>query len=157
MANLDVKGSIDFESLGGGCKRVILDLIYPVGIIIEFDADTDPNTIMQGQVWQEWGQGRVVVGAGSYTDKNSTAKTFTRGMTDNGEYNHTLSVEEMPTHQHTVAVCFGGSGDNWASANYRGGGSTDFYKAGMADAFGGSQSHNNIQPYIVAKRWKRTA
>ena len=47
----------------------ILDIIYPVGIIVEFANDTNPNNIMVGQVWEQWGQGCVVVGAGTNTDK----------------------------------------------------------------------------------------
>lgn len=30
MADLNVKGQIDFSSLGGGAKQVLLDFCYPV-------------------------------------------------------------------------------------------------------------------------------
>ena len=48
MSKLSIN-NLDFSNLEAGGRRIILDLIYPVGIIIEFDNNTNPNNIMLGQ------------------------------------------------------------------------------------------------------------
>lgn len=42
-------------------------------------------------------QGLIGIGAGTHTDKNGTEKTFELGK-EYGEYEHTLTENEMPSH-----------------------------------------------------------
>ena len=80
----------------------LLNLVYPVGSIYTSVSSTDPHNIFGG-TWEAFGQGRVLIGAGTGTDKNNTQKTFTVGETDaTGEYGHTLITDEMPSHTHSV-------------------------------------------------------
>ena len=96
-------------------------------------------------------QGRVAVGVGTGTDAGAVSETFTLGGTQtsggtDGEYEHTLTVSEMPAHTHEFDVVY--------STNY-----TDkLYNMGSQNAIsttqkdtastGGDGAHNNIQPFL---------
>ena len=83
--------------------------------------------------------------------------TFTPSNTG-GEYNHKLTVNEMPSHTHEIQIP--------TSTNWTGNGGNAFQlnnQTTLRDTYsyikanGGDQSHNNIQPYIVVYFWRRTA
>src|SRR5690348_7263711 len=75
-----------------------------------------------------------------------------------GEQAHTLSVAELPTHQHLVrassAATGGGvspSGNFLGGANnaYRGSGADATMRPDAVQATGGSQAHLNMQPFLA--------
>ena len=74
-------------------SRKILDLVFPVGIIVEFSNTVNPNDCMLGQKWELYGVGKTTV-----CQDNGTFKTL--GATV-GEETHILSTSEMPSHTHT--------------------------------------------------------
>lgn len=75
-------------------KTSILNLVYPVGSIYMSANNVSPQTFLGG-TWVAWGAGRVPVGIdGSDTDFKTVEKT-------GGEKTHTLSVSEMPWHDHS--------------------------------------------------------
>lgn len=124
----------------------------PIGMVIELSGTTaNPSTLFGYGTWTPFGAGRVTVGSGSGTDSNGETKAFNAGSTG-GEYNHKLTVAEMPAHTHGITV-----------ENTRGVGSDgaedgkSSFTTGNTQANGGSQSHNNIQPYIVVNKWLRVA
>lgn len=95
-------------------------------------------------------KGKIVVGLdGNDTDFNTIGKT-------GGEKKHTLTVEEMPSHNHILYSnrdyqSSPGAGywgwdllDGWAY-----GGEQDVTNSGGTRNSGGSQPHNNLQPYQV--------
>jgi microcystin-dependent protein len=81
--------------------------------------------------------------------------SFTQGQTG-GEVNHTLNIEEIPVHTHIVTASSAAAdqavtgGTVWAKAP----GAYDSHP-GMSmspaeiSSTGGSQPHNNMQPYLV--------
>ena len=77
----------------------LLDLIYPVGSIYMSMNATNPETLFGGK-WEAIAQGRCLIGAGTGTDSRKESKTFAAGDTG-GEYNHQLTVGEMPSHSHS--------------------------------------------------------
>lgn len=98
--------------------------------------------------------------------------SFTTSVTG-GEYKHQLSYYEMPGHSHTEYAMVEGYSDwdsftpqpysmlfNWQKGEYRGEETTYHAARVMLNTYssteGGSQSHNNIQPYIVTYFWRRT-
>lgn len=132
------------------------DQIYPVGTIYENKTNSaNPATYLGRGTWAAEGAGRVVVGAGDGTDVNGVNQSFTAGATG-GEYTHTLTEAEIPSHNHAQ------------QANTSGGGVTRSYQldddntttvesANVNTAnTGGGGAHNNVQPYTVAYRWVRT-
>jgi microcystin-dependent protein len=80
---------------------------------------------------------------------------FTQGERS-GEENHTLNVNEMPAHSHTHSVSSGSSAAALPTNNSFGNGAAKLYAsqnngaelANISGA-GGSQPHNNMQPYSV--------
>lgn len=134
----------------------ILDA-YPVGSIYISATDTNPSTLFGG-TWERFGQGRTLIGEGTGTDTNSISQSFIAGSTG-GEYKHTLTVDEIPSHSHTIMS----DGFKPEATHYEhflapvitGFGTND--KSYTTEATGGGASHNNIQPYIVVYMWKRTA
>ena len=74
-----------------------------------------------------------------------------------GEEAHTLTIEEMPQHNHTVnsgAALMVYSGTYELQLTTGGGRSYDYLSIGYT---GGSQAHNNMPPYRVVYIWLRTS
>lgn len=131
----------------------ILDYAFPIGKT-EIFYDTDDHSDYLGFTWERTCIGRVPVGINSDdTDFNTIGKT-------GGEKEHKLTVNEMPSHTHGL---YGGYDDGTTSstdgylftkdtAGSQGWKNFDTYGTSQ---IGGSQSHNNLQPYQVVAFWKR--
>lgn len=121
-----------------------LDKVYPVGSIYMSTNATSPATLFGG-TWDALDEGRVLIGANSTYPVNSTG----------GEFEHTLTAEEMPAHTHNYrrnnnGTCRSGySGEDYQTGRNWG----DNYTTASA---GGSQPHNNMQPYLAVYMWERT-
>lgn len=79
----------------------IIDIIFPVGALFTTTGSQNPNQLWAGTTWERYAAGRVLVGAGSYVENNVTY-TYTNGATG-GEVKHQLTVDEMPSHVHSLA------------------------------------------------------
>lgn len=130
----------------------ILDKIYPVGSIYMSMSSTNPGTLFGG-TWEQI-QNRFLLSAGS---------TYTAGATG-GEATHTLTEQEMPSHNHRLTAAF--SGGTWARHYYgfignvgNDGQQNPIYDEApnRTSSTGGGQAHNNMPPYLVVYMWKRTA
>ena len=119
--------------------------VYPIGALYTETTGVNPNTTFGFGGWSAFGQGRVLIGAGT------SDQTFTAGATG-GESNHTLTIPEMPSHNHSLPIVNVGEGNNGTGdkANYNHGSSS-------TGSSGGGAAHNNIQPYIVVYFWLRTS
>lgn len=71
--------------------QTMINLFYPVGIIIEFSNDTNPNNLYPWQTWKQDTSGRVLI--------SSSASHALGSM--GGEETHVLTVSEMPGHTHS--------------------------------------------------------
>lgn len=126
--------------------RDFLNVFYPVGSYYETsDTSFNPNTTWGG-TWVEDTAGRTTV---AY---DSTQTEFDTIGETGGEKTHTLTRAEMPDHAHGIATN-GGSGIS-VGYNYQ---SPGGWNSAFCEHAGGDQPHNNLQPYIVVKRWHRTA
>lgn len=130
-----------------------LEKLWPVGsIYMNGSVNTNPSTLLGFGTWERFAQGRVIIGAGDYTDSRGENRSFSRGSTG-GAYRHQLTVSEMPSHRHRVSYGTTGTGGNDESM--------DPYSTGRPYHWtsheGGDQPHNNMQPYIVVQVWRRTA
>lgn len=130
-------------------KSGLLDLFYPVGSYYETsDTTFDPN-VSWGGTWAEDTNGLATVAYDSaQTEFDTVGET-------GGEKTHTLVINEMPSHTHDQYVT-ANSGPNPRSS-YTGDGQFAAYYQCQTGYKGGDQPHNNLQPYIVVKRWHRTA
>ena len=146
--------------------ETLINIIYPVGsIYISVTDDTVAKVEARfGGTWESFAQGRTLVGVSTETEFNTVQKT-------GGEKTHTLNVNEIPSHTHrlekrqqwysndTVVSTSAGSIYSWKAGEGTGGSTSKSYQCTYDDvlAKGGSQSHNNLQPYITVYMYKRTA
>jgi hypothetical protein len=106
----------------------------PAGAVMSFDLATCPDG------WSEYANAkdRVIVGSGS---------SYARGSTG-GESTHTLTVAEMPSHNHAITP----SATTWTNGagsenfDYVGGGKL---RVSATQNTGEGNPHNNMQPYIA--------
>lgn len=127
-------------------NSAIMDLFYPVGTYYETsNIDFDPN-VAWGGTWVLDSQGKVTV------SQDTTDSDFDTLGETGGEKKHTLTINEMPSHSHPIGYAMtGGLGTTVAIMSYTP--SSTF----RTDSVGGGQPHNIVQPYVVVKRWHRTA
>tara|TARA_B100000900_G_scaffold396984_1_gene396831 strand:+ start:24 stop:884 length:861 start_codon:yes stop_codon:yes gene_type:complete len=126
----------------------IFDLIYPIGsIYINANTSANPATYLGIGTWVRYGEGRVIVG------QDSGDSQFDVLNEEGGFKTHTLSVSELPAHTHTIN--FTAQGDAFGGTpamSVQSGGLTK-----TTSSTGSGSAHNNLQPYIVAYVWKRSA
>lgn len=136
----------------------LFDKIYPVGSIYMSVNNVNPGSLFGGT----WSQ---------IKDKFLLAKgdTYATNGATGGESTHTLTVDEMPSHNHTQVAHSHSMGTDW-SAGASGGYDAFYHTSGRKIAerstqsaqpyinnTGGGQSHNNMPPYLVVNVWKRIA
>ena len=95
--------------------------------------------------WVAFGAGKVIVGLDSGDTDFDTAEET------GGAKTHTLTVNQIPAHTHTIDTSDNPAGSGSLEVA---GGSPIGTKS--TQSTGGGQAHNNLQPYIVAYMWKRT-
>lgn len=148
----------NYTSLPSGyitAMSLYANMMWPVdSVYITYNNNNPGNFI--GGTWERFGQGRVLVGQGTGND-GRTSRSFASGGDTGGEYEHTLTISEMPSHRHNITMPMstvwnsnGGAGFQLDSTIE----ATETYtdKIGFT---GGESSHNNIQPYITVYFWKR--
>ena len=127
----------------------ILDMIYPIGSIYISTNSANPSTYLTGTSWEAFATGKTLVGI----DANDTS--FDTVEETGGEKEHTLTVDEIPSHNHTYSNSVVTGNFKWwgaAGTNYG-----DTHSSTNTGDTGGGQAHNNLQPYIVLYMWKRIA
>ena len=136
---------------------------YPVGSIYISASSTNPSTIYGG-TWERYGQGKTLVGL------NEGEPEFNTINKTGGEKTHTLTINEMPSHNHNLGGHTFLWGENVGTVNIKNANAeagatsqnslyTYQNQYGWANTLvnGGSQPHNNLQPYITVYMWKRTS
>ena len=144
--------------MGAGAQELPLGYIFefdPTGIAGAPDLSTPEkvHSYFGYGTWERYGTDRVTVGAGGDYAAGSVG----------GEKEHTLTVDEMPSHSHKIdSMSWGGNGlNNEISHNY------NFWvydrnnnapiSSDYLQAAGGNNPHNNMQPYIAPYRYRRIA
>ena len=130
----------------------VVDHIYPIGsIVFSFAITGNPSSRFTGTTWTQIATGRFIVGVGTGNDGIQN-RVFAAGNNP-GSYEHTLQLDEMPIHSHTISnnggtVSDSGSGDTASPAN-----GTN----GTSGTSGGDQPHENTPPGFGLYVWQRTA
>lgn len=126
-----------------------LDRAYPVGAIYISASETDPANLFGFGTWERV-KDTFLLAAGD---------TYAAGSTG-GEAEHTLTVDEMPSHSHEINNPHTETGDNQVVVPETKGtaatNASSYTWQPTAEA-GGSQPHNNMPPYLAVYVWKRTA
>ena len=146
-----------------------LDTIYPIGSIYTNATDgTNPGTLLGFGTWVEFAQGEVPVGRKSSDPDFDVVGSGTNTNGTTGAKTHTLSINEMPAHDHVADRNEFNTSNVLLMRRGDGGGTTDATDTsvgevnitgnyGLPEVEGGGAAHNNLQPYIVVYMWKRTA
>ena len=157
-AGIWLRGGLDVDSLTDMQKFAAFAL--PVGEIVQFDVPTSPATLWGFGTWESLAEGRVLVGAGTA----DSGTVYTAGQTG-GEEKHSLTVGEMPRHNHGILRENDGllqqiGADGEYVGNYVGFSKTIGPLADNTYSLthtGDSQPHNIMQPYYVCYMWRRVA
>lgn len=132
---------------------------FPIGYIYLSAINIDPSTYFGGK-WEQI-KDRFLLTAGD---------TYKAGATG-GEASHTLSISEMPTHNHDVRQRASNptAFSTFYNSNYTGGQAEYCFKesvkmvnTGSTDnlftlSVGGNNAHNNMPPYLVVYAWRRVS
>ena len=114
LGAVNVQAAVDgtcvkFNNQLTSLKGDIIDTIYPIGSIYISESDATSTAVQnrfktfgKDTTWEVYGSGKVLVGSGTGTDANGNSQTFSVSSNSKnlGEYNHTLSIDEMPSHTH---------------------------------------------------------
>lgn len=118
---------------------------YFVGQIIMSTKSANPSTYLGYGTWEAVLTNRFPVGAGD---------TYSLGSTG-GEATHTLTTDEMPSHQHRILGGYGSGtlGDGYFRVDTN----NPLVEWNKTMATGGGKAHNNLPPYQAVYFWERTA
>ena len=148
--------------------KEIVNSIYPVGQIVEYASNINPNDLYS---WQTWEQLKDIFTL-------SAGDKYTIGDTG-GAATVTLTIDQIPAHGHTATASNDGkhihsgvakrnvnwqAGSDWTSDSgnlVAGEGNTNnagghSHKIEIQNT-GGDAAHNNMPLYLVTIKWKRTS
>lgn len=120
---------------------------YPIGSIYLSVNSTNPSKWFDG-TWELIAQGRTIVGV----DTNDS--DFNKPKKTGGAKTHTLSVDEMPSHNHNLVLNGANENPNWGASLSK---SNNYLDPNAITYTGGGKAHNNLQPYFTCYIWCRTA
>ena len=124
-------------------KMAPVDEIFPVGSIWFCAGTADPNGVLPG-TWGLMAEGQFLVSAGDVSGDYNLGDT-------GGEAQHVLTVDEMPSHNHTVdRTQAAASGTSRFIVTTPGGGT-----AVDSNPTGGDQPHENRPPFLAVNMWVR--
>lgn len=136
------------------------DIAYPVGSIYLSVNETSPAELFGG-TWEQV-KGKFLLGADDTYEAGSTG----------GEAEHTLTVDEIPSHNHDtnpwamvvnakaqkIKVGTGAQTTTWTDTSIiPNRDATKNEDGNVTGSTGGGQAHNNMPPYLAVYMWKRIA
>jgi hypothetical protein len=142
-----------------------LSLAFPIGAIFSSTSSSNPATSLGFGTWTAFGEGKVLVGAGS-----GFAGGATGGSADAVVVSHTHTATSSvsdPTHNHPTQGFTGNFNGSNHYPTYNGGvnphtvintaASTGITVSTSIASAGVSGTNANLQPYVVVYMWTRTA
>ena len=131
---------IDTDALKNEIKLELLSVIFPIhSFYISQDESFNPNGIFPG-VWVKISENITLRQCG---ESHPIGTIF-------GEATHKLTVNEMPSHRHTIYTS-----NNSNNSGYVHEAGTGRDETGVSEYAGGSQPHNNIGPSLAVNIWHR--
>ena len=158
----DVSKSV-LQSWLGISNSDLLNKLYPVGAIYLTWNNNNPGNFLGG-TWVRMAEGRGLFGVGRSTGRNGIAGNVGEHE-EFGDWKHTISVDEMPRHDHGVYIqnTVGNpqvDAPQWTIAfpnNWKQYTSATRLLASSTTKKGGNQSFYIMPPYIGIYVWRRTA
>lgn len=128
----------------------LLGNAFPINKVEVFFDDEDHSNFL-GFQWERIGQGQMPIGLDTTdSDFNEIGKT-------GGEKEHTLTINEMPVHDHRLFIGYSGSNSVFVPEGSTKNSTWNTVSGTSTTETGGDQAHNNMPPYIVMAFWKRIA
>ena len=150
--SLDSDGNLTVNSITSNDKKnlnitEICNVIYPIGSVYISINNIEPSSLFGG-TWEKL-EDRFLLASG---------KTYTNGNIG-GEATHKLTIDEMPSHTHTLYIDAKGTTIPawWTRHLFVQNDSPHEAQPNNLTSTGNSQPHNNMPPYLVVNMWKRTA
>ena len=144
------KGQLDAVATANLTSLAVVNLIYPVGIVVDFSVNTNPNAIWSGTTWDRFAQGKTTVG---YQSGDPDFGTI--GQTG-GKKGHKMTSDNLIEHDHDYT-------DRTVldvAANNSVGLGTDHKDEVLKTGKTGSSDPvpiPTLPPYVVTAKWVRTA
>lgn len=134
--------------VGALVKSDLLNMVYPVGSIYMSVNNVSPASFLGG-TWEQL-KDRFLLSAGDIYSAGSTG----------GEATHTLTVSEMPSHNHTLNASYSLAGSSSSVERKMLAGDDNngwIWNYSVTNNTGDGAAHNNMPPYLAVYVWKRTA
>lgn len=124
--------------------------IYPVGSIFITVSTATPSDWFGG-TWERVGKGQYLLGV----DPSDETGKFDMSDRTGGSFEHTLTIDEMPSHTHSILTPKFYAGESGTGTIY---GSTDLTTqlTRSTSSRGGGQPFNITPPFYTVYIWKRT-
>ena len=150
--SLDSDGNLTVNSITSNENKnlnitEICNVIYPIGSVYISINNIEPSSLFGG-TWEKL-EDRFLLASG---------KTYTNGNIG-GEATHKLTIDEMPSHTHTLYIDAKGTTIPawWTRHLFVQNDSPHEAQPNNLTSTGNSQPHNNMPPYLVVNMWKRIA
>ncbi|AXI01435.1 phage baseplate protein [Aquirhabdus parva] len=138
------------DALRVDTNNKLAGLQIKVGGLYFTESSANPASELGYGTWSRVAEGKAVVGLSTVPTDPAWTKTVAGTF---GEYDHTLTLAEIPNHNHDVQE-YAGTNSSGIHINSGTGGGASGTKTGSSGSGG---SHNNVQPSYVVNVWKRTA
>jgi len=129
-------------------SEMFVNIMHPIGSIYQSVDSTNPGELFPGTTWESLG-GKFLIGAD---------ETYTAGSTG-GSATHTLTYNEMPSHNHGYNHYNDAGSDGWIAKGMIGSttGGNGMRVDGYTANAGGGAAFSIMPPYQAVYMWKRTA
>jgi len=150
---VETAGTADQRLVETEIPGLISSTAVPKGAVVAF-----ANGCPTDAGWQEYApaKGRFLVAVGTNVDANGTERAFSPGIGNDGEYEHTLTTDEMPAHRHGIDRQGPTRGIEGLPPIGTDGAIIDTIEQEMSQPAGKGQPHNNVPPYIALHFCEKT-
>lgn len=146
------------KNVDGVSVRDIVDIVYPIGsLLFTDDPDYDPNIAFDmPDCWIKWTAGYTIVSC----NENSVYPEFQNAKVNGGENFHTITIDELPAHRHTISGSHATISSNYIPTNsvISSGGYNLLHMNKVTystEQSGNNQPMNNMQRYSTRYIWTR--
>lgn len=155
---LSADASTTFSSQVTTTINNFLKNYMPVGSIICSSKSTNPSSYYPGTTWVQVAPGRVLVGVGSSADASGNTDVRTKAASRSfGTYSVTLTVDNLPSHNHGIGGAGARFGSGSKTADAGGAAGTNFSTAPYGKNADEIEAINITEPVLAKYIWRRTA
>ena len=130
---------------------------YKVGDLYITTDSENPSIRLGYGTWESYAEGRALVGVSKDVSNDTVPNWVKTGGSLTGAYEHKLTINELPKHQHEVME-YAGPALSDGILEFRHIDSPVNDQSSRRTGYaGGDEKHNNVQPSITVFVWRRTS